>query len=169
MFWPRVIAAPLWHSCSLDHLEPNEMWWGGIKGQSPPSLSPPTIPPFIPQSPAAQTIQSWAARYKVSPWTISFLEPVPGLTQESSQCQYDLVNISFSISQVLPCFKGLQLRTSLVSYVSLKSFLSLFLLMENKHFFVHSILLHRNCKVVIAYFALISSGPMSLRRRRIKE
>lgn len=57
MFWPRVIAAPLWHSCSLDHLKPNDMWWGGIKGQSPPSLSSPplpnTIPPFIPQSPTA--------------------------------------------------------------------------------------------------------------------
>lgn len=86
----------------------------GRKKGSKPYISPlpPTIPPFIPQSPAAHTIQSWAARYKVSPWTISVLEPSPGLTQESSQCQYDLVNISFCISQVLPCFTGLQLCTS---------------------------------------------------------
>lgn len=120
MFWPRVIAAPLWHSCSLDHLKPNDMWWGGIKGQSPPSLSSPplpnTIPLFIPQSPPTQTIQSRAARNKVSPWMISLLELSPGLTQESSKCQYDLVNISFSISRVLPYFTGLQLCIPLVSH-----------------------------------------------------
>ncbi|CAB1425456.1 unnamed protein product [Pleuronectes platessa] len=38
MFKPRVIVAPLWPSCSLDHLELNEMWWGWNKGADNPGL-----------------------------------------------------------------------------------------------------------------------------------
>lgn len=43
----------------------------------------------------AQKLQSWTAGNKVSPWTISFLELLPNMTQDSSKCQYDLVDISF--------------------------------------------------------------------------
>lgn len=49
MFWPTVIAAPLWHCCSLDHLKPNEMWWGRNKG-SVPSISAPSSPLNIHQA-----------------------------------------------------------------------------------------------------------------------
>lgn len=134
MFWPRVIAAPLWHSCSVDHLKLNEMWWGGIKGQSPPCLSSILPPPFLPFLPSShnpqQHRQSRAGPRgtKCYPGRFSVLEPSPGLTQESSKCQYDFVNISLFVSEVLPCFKGLQLCTSLFltslsfHFVFLKSF-----------------------------------------------
>lgn len=145
MFWPGVIAAPLWHSCSLDHLKPNEMWWGGIKGQSPPSLS--SLPPYHsslhPPIPSSPDNPELGRKEQVSPWRISFLDPSPSLTQESSQCQYHLVNISFSISRLalfhrittshLSCFS--LLRPFKLCLSQIPSFF-LFLLMENKLFFL---------------------------------
>lgn len=108
MFWPRVIAAPLWHRCSLDHLKPNEMCWGGIKGQSPPSLCTPqpttptpcyttTILTSSLHSPIPLqllTIQSWAARNKGPP-SLSVLKPSPSLTQESSRANVSVIKWIF--------------------------------------------------------------------------
>ena len=74
MFWPRVIAAPLWHSCSLDHLKP------------PPFL------PFIPQSPSSPDNSELCHEEQSVPLE-DFLLRTGCLTQEYSQCQQDLVKI----------------------------------------------------------------------------